>query len=181
MTTRAEVLEFNTAFNLTTRTAVAELSEDERLLRGKLLLEEVLEHLITGLGLELSYGPTRSGTTIRYLLPEKLKLRIDPDIPYNTIETADGLGDINYIIHGTALTMGIDLDAVTTEIHKSNMSKLDENGKPIINGVTAGYREVLGGGIRAAYEAGYQHDLPHGKVLKGPNYHKPDIAKIIGL
>ncbi len=181
MTTRDEVMEFNAAFRLTARTTLTELSEDERLLRGKLLLEEVLEHIISGLGLELSYGLTHSGTTIRYLLPEKLKLRIDPDIPYNPIETADGLGDINYIIHGTALTMGIDLDAVTTEIHKSNMSKLDENGKPIINGETVGYREVLGDGIHAAYEAGYRHDLPHGKVIKGPNYQKPDIAKVIGL
>lgn len=69
------------------------------------------------------------------------------------IEIADALGDMAYILFGTATVHGIDLSPVFDEIHRSNMSKLGEDGKPI-------YRE-------------------DGKVLKGPNYFRPNIASII--
>lgn len=68
-------------------------------------------------------------------------------------EIADALGDLAYIIWGTALEYGIPLDEVIGEIHRSNMSKLGADGKPLI-------RE-------------------DGKVLKGPNYTPPDIAGIL--
>lgn len=68
---------------------------------------------------------------------------------------ADALGDITYVIYGTAVTFGIDLDAVVTEIHRANMSKLGRDGKPILRS--------------------------DGKVLKGPDYQPPDIARILGL
>lgn len=63
---------------------------------------------------------------------------------------ADALGDLLYVIHGMALTYGIPMLDVFTEIHHSNMSKLDADNKPIL-------RE-------------------DGKILKGPYYHPPDIA-----
>lgn len=72
------------------------------------------------------------------------------------VEIADALGDLLYVVYGAALTYGIDLDAVVDEIHDSNMSKLGEDGKPI-------YREG---------------DM---KVLKGPNFRQPDIARVLGL
>jgi len=68
-------------------------------------------------------------------------------------EVADALGDMIYVIYGTAIEFGIPLDAVINEIHRSNMSKLGADGKPI-------YRE-------------------DGKVLKGPNFFKPDINRIL--
>ncbi len=70
-------------------------------------------------------------------------------------EVADALGDMLYILCGTILDHGLQykMEAIFDEIHKSNMSKLDENGKPI-------YRE-------------------DGKVLKGPNFSKPDLLKIL--
>lgn len=71
------------------------------------------------------------------------------------VEVADALGDLIYVIYGTAISFGIDLDAVVAEIHRSNMSKLGEDGKPI-------YRE-------------------DGKVLKGPNYFKPDILGVLNV
>lgn len=71
----------------------------------------------------------------------------------NPVEMADALGDLVYVIYGFAIAMGIDLDRVVEEIHNSNMTKLGEDGKPI-------YRE-------------------DGKVLKGPNYRKPDITSVI--
>ncbi len=69
------------------------------------------------------------------------------------VEIADAMADMLYIIHGTALEYGIPLDAVVAEVHRSNMSKLGTDGKPV-------YRE-------------------DGKVLKGPNYFKPDIAGVL--
>lgn len=71
------------------------------------------------------------------------------------IEIADALGDMLYILCGTILEHGLQhkIEEVFDEIQRSNMSKLGEDGKPI-------YRE-------------------DGKVLKGPNYFKPDIKSIL--
>lgn len=66
---------------------------------------------------------------------------------------ADAIGDMVYVLHGTALTYGIDLDAVIAEIHRSNMTKLGDDGAPI-------YRE-------------------DGKVIKGPNYEPPRIEEVL--
>ena len=72
------------------------------------------------------------------------------------IEIADALGDRMYILCGTIIEHGLQhkIEEVFDEIQRSNMSKLGENGKPI-------YRE-------------------DGKVMKGPNYFKPDFSKILG-
>ena len=71
------------------------------------------------------------------------------------IEIADALGDMLYILCGTIIEHGLqdEIEAVFDEIQRSNMSKLGNDGQPI-------YRE-------------------DGKVLKGPNYFKPDFSKII--
>ena len=71
------------------------------------------------------------------------------------VEVADALGDMLYILCGTILEHGMQykIEEVFEEIQRSNMSKLGADGKPI-------YRE-------------------DGKVLKGPNYFKPDIQTII--
>lgn len=69
------------------------------------------------------------------------------------VEVADALADLIYVIHGFALEAGIPLNEVVTEVHRSNMSKLGADGKPI-------YRE-------------------DGKVLKGPNYSPPNIAAVL--
>ena len=68
-------------------------------------------------------------------------------------EVADALTDILYVTYGAGHAFGIDLDQCFDEVQRSNMSKLDENGKPIFN--------------------------EHGKVLKGPNYFKPNLEKFI--
>lgn len=62
------------------------------------------------------------------------------------------LVDLLYVVYGCAVTFGLPIDEVFERVHRSNMSKLDDNGKPI-------YRE-------------------DGKVLKGPNYKKPDLADL---
>src|SRR5690606_1790134 len=72
------------------------------------------------------------------------------------VEVADALGDMLYILCGTIIEHGLQhkIEEVFNEIQRSNMSKLGENGEPI-------YRE-------------------DGKVLKGPNYFKPDLLRILG-
>ena len=71
------------------------------------------------------------------------------------VEIADALGDMLYILCGTIITHGMQdkISEVFNEIHQSNLSKLDEEGKPI-------YRE-------------------DGKVLKGPNYFRPNIKRVL--
>lgn len=119
------VEEFHNAFGIANNaTPVADISLDGALLRYELIREENEEYL----------EACKEG---------------------NLTEIADALGDQLYILCGTILKHGMQhvIEEVFDEIHRSNMSKLGADGKPI-------YRE-------------------DGKVLKGPNYFKPDIAKIL--
>ena len=69
------------------------------------------------------------------------------------LEVADALTDILYVTYGAGHAFGIDLDKCFDEVQNSNMSKLGENGEPIYN--------------------------DSGKVMKGPNYFKPDLTKFV--
>ena len=71
----------------------------------------------------------------------------------NIKEVADALTDILYVTYGAGQAFGINLDKCFEEVQNSNMSKLGIDGKPIYN--------------------------EHGKVMKGPNYFKPDLNKFI--
>ena len=89
----------------------------------------------------------------------------------NGKEVMDALGDVNYVDTGFAIEMGYDPRPVLDEIHAGNLTKLGEDGKPIINGVTVGYRDG---------EAGFDPTARSGKVLKGPNYVEPNIPAALG-
>ena len=69
------------------------------------------------------------------------------------LEVADALTDILYVTYGAGHAFGIDLDSCFEEVQQSNMSKLDKYGKPIYN--------------------------ESGKVMKGPNYFKPNLNKFV--
>ena len=69
------------------------------------------------------------------------------------LEVADALTDILYVTYGAGHSFGINLDKCFDEVQNSNMSKLSENGEPIYN--------------------------ESGKVMKGPNYFKPDLTKFV--
>ena len=71
----------------------------------------------------------------------------------NIKEVADALTDILYVTYGAGHSFGINLDDCFNEVQKSNMSKLGSDGKPIYN--------------------------ENGKVMKGPNYFKPDLSKFV--
>ena len=68
-------------------------------------------------------------------------------------EAVDALTDILYVTYGAGHAFGVDLDKCFDEVQRSNMSKLGQNGKPIYN--------------------------ESGKVMKGPNYFKPDLKKFL--
>jgi predicted HAD superfamily Cof-like phosphohydrolase len=97
-----------------------------------------------------------SKNTLRYnLMKEENEEYLEAVQNDNLIEIADALGDMMYILCGTIIEHGLQhkIEAVFDEIQRSNMSKLDHSGNPI-------YRE-------------------DGKVMKGPNYFKPDFSKIL--
>ena len=81
---------------------------------------------------------------------EELKEAMDNN---DLLEVADALTDILYVTYGAGHAFGINLDKCFDEVQNSNMSKLGENGEPIYN--------------------------ESGKVMKGPNYFKPDLSKFI--
>jgi len=111
-------------------------------------------------GIPNEYAP--KATISNDLIDLRFKLMAEENEEYleaakngDLVEVADALGDMMYILCGTILSHGMQhkIEEVFEEIQRSNMSKLGEDGKPI-----------------------YRDD---GKVLKGPNYFKPNIAKII--
>ncbi|MDQ3763374.1 MAG: hypothetical protein M3460_17625 [Actinomycetota bacterium] len=87
------------------------------------------------------------------LLEEEFSELVTATHARDLVGIADALADITYVVYGTALTYGIDLDCVLSEVHRSNMSKLDCNGKSI---------------IRA-----------DGKVLKSERYSPPNVAAVL--
>ncbi|MAB85103.1 MAG: hypothetical protein CL856_04485 [Cryomorphaceae bacterium] len=99
----------------------------------------------------------KSFLNLRYsLMSEENQEYLEAAKSGDLIEIADALGDMLYILCGTIITHGMQhkIEEVFDEIQRSNMSKLDNDGNPI-------YRE-------------------DGKVMKGPNYFKPDIKSILG-
>lgn len=91
------------------------------------------------------------------------------------VEMADALGDIVVVAFGMAIEMGVDLNGVLAEIMRANMSKLDENGKPLINQCSRGDCE------QPCMESTHwpKPDDPHGKVLKASGYEPPNIVKVL--
>ena len=108
-------------------------------------------------GQEVKNKPSFSSEKINNLRYELIREELDEfkealknkDI----LEVADALTDILYVTYGAGHAFGIDLDKCFEEVQQSNMSKLDERGEPIYN--------------------------KNGKVMKGPNYFKPDLTKFV--
>ena len=97
---------------------------------------------------------TEKINSLRYdLIKEELEELKEAMENKNLLEVADALTDILYVTYGAGHALGIDLDKCFDEVQKSNMSKLDINGKPIYN------------------EAG--------KVMKGAKYFKPNLSKFL--
>jgi predicted HAD superfamily Cof-like phosphohydrolase len=108
-------------------------------------------------GQEVKNKPSISSDKINKLridlIKEELEELTEAINNKDLLEVADALTDILYVTYGAGHSFGIDLDKCFEEVQNSNMSKLDENGKPIYN------------------EAG--------KVMKGPKYFKPNLSKFV--
>jgi len=87
------------------------------------------------------------------LIEEELQELKDAIKNKDIVEVADALTDILVVTYGGAAAWGLEIDKCFSEVHRSNMSKLSANGKPIYN--------------------------DYGKVMKGPNYSPPDLKKFI--
>ena len=87
------------------------------------------------------------------LIKEELNELIEAMNKKDLVELADALTDILYVTYGAGHAFGVNLDKCCEEVQNSNMSKFDNNGRPIYN--------------------------DKGKVMKGPNYFKPDLRKFI--
>lgn len=121
---------------------------------------EAVEEFHDCFGIENNYEPTAKISKEQVILRHRLMKEendeyLEAALNNDLVEVADALGDQLYILCGTILKHGMQhkIIEVFEEIHRSNMSKLDESGKPI-------YRE-------------------DGKVLKGKNYFRPNIKNII--
>jgi predicted HAD superfamily Cof-like phosphohydrolase len=119
-----QLLDFQTAYNSTRNFKPTLISEDDYVLRYKLGKEELIEY----------FDACKDG---------------------NLVEVADALADQLYILLGTMISHGMQdvIEDIFDEVHRSNMSKLGPDGKPL-------YRE-------------------DGKVLKGPNYSPPNVSKYL--
>ena len=110
-------------------------------------------------GQEVKTKPSFSSDKINKLridlIKEELNELQEAMINNDLLEVADALTDILYVTYGAGHAFGIDLDKCFEEVQNSNMSKLDKNGKPIYN--------------------------ENGKVMKGPNYFKPNISKLLNF
>ena len=108
-------------------------------------------------GQEVKIEPSFSTDKINKLRIDLIKEELDElqEAMKNNdlLEVADALTDILYVTYGAGHAFGIDLDKCFDEVQNSNMSKLGENGEPIYN--------------------------ESGKVMKGPNYFKPDLSKFM--
>ena len=108
-------------------------------------------------GQEVKNKPSFSSDKINKLridlIKEELEELTEAMNNNDLLEVADALTDILYVTYGAGHAFGIDLDKCFNEVQNSNMSKLDENDKPIYNDA--------------------------GKVMKGPKYFKPDLSKFV--
>ena len=108
-------------------------------------------------GQEVKTKPSFSSDKINKLRIDLIKEELDElqeaMKKNDLLEVADALTDILYVTYGAGHAFGIDLDKCFDEVQNSNMSKLGESGEPIYN--------------------------ESGKVMKGPNYFKPDLSKFV--
>jgi predicted HAD superfamily Cof-like phosphohydrolase len=117
----------------------------------------MVEEFMDAFGQDVEKTPLMSGVAeLRYeLIREELEEMREALDNKDLIGVADALTDLLYVVYGAGHSFGLDLDACFKEVHRSNMSKLGADGKPI-------YRE-------------------DGKVMKGTNYSTPDLKKTLQL
>lgn len=153
MTNFNRVNEFHDAFGhpVLSTPAVPDIARIK--LRINLILEEAAELIEACTSMALSNNLRHAAVDVRNAMNHVRNAK-ESDFETDIVEVADALTDILYVAYGAGLEFGVDLDATFREVHRSNMTKLGEDGKPIYNPDT-------------------------GKVVKGPNYQEPDLASVL--
>lgn len=200
---------FHLAMGLPVRSEPAIPSVSERILRAKLLLEETLETIEKGLGLRIQVqrGNINEERNIEILHGEGAEsdwgfftINHEEGVKYDPIETLDGLADVKVIANGTAVQFGLPLHEAEYEVWCSNMTKLDESGKPVINqckhfggdkdpGIVVGYDLKAMPDISMCTNRERTNDCddvnhfidpskPKGKLLKPDTYVPANIVRI---
>lgn len=146
------VAEFHAAFGHPIETAPTVPSLAQRLLRVKMLAEELAEFAeAAGIVLTIEQRPLQPLAMGHH--ETVVAVREARHAEVDLVECADGLTDLRYLVDGGNLIFGFDGDALLAEVHRSNMSKLGADGLPV------------------------RRD--DGKTLKGPNYSPPNIASVL--
>lgn len=118
---------------------------------------EMVGDFMEAFGQEVLYMPIMPSSTLMALrldlINEEVQELRDGMGKRSMLEMADALTDILYVVYGAGHAFGIDLDECFDEVHRSNMTKLGEDGRPL-----------------------YRKD---GKVMKGPNYEEPDLSQFL--
>jgi predicted HAD superfamily Cof-like phosphohydrolase len=121
------VREFHRAFDRPVRDLPDLGSPAERVLRVRLMMEELLE-FAKAAGVRISTGPFNLKMDDLWIGPDNFPDR-DPDLA----AMAHELADLQYVVSGTAVQLGIPLQPCAEEIHKANMRKLGPDGRPIVD------------------------------------------------
>lgn len=146
--------------------------DDQRVaFRLSFILSEAFEILEKGFGLNISFAAKAKNETIfkkgaltsdNAQLCEIILAAIQASGYRDLVEVVDGLGDLNVVNNGFAIELGVDMTEIDQEVYASNLTKLDENGNPIV-------------------ADGSDPKYPAGKILKGPNFIEPQIAFLLGV
>lgn len=151
MHTIQHVQEFHTAFGHPVNFTPTDPGVKHTKLRFTLILSELME-----LGRAIGVKGLADMSEADFQAEQKrscANIELLPNFAIDHVEAADALGDLDYVVQGGNLTFGYPAEAVLFEIHRSNMSKLGADGKPIL--------------------------AEDGKVVKGPHYFKPNIANVL--
>ena len=151
LNTFVRVCEFHKVFGRPVAAEVSAPNADVRLLRYRLLFEEVLE-FGRAVGIEglCEHSDEDFDKEVKLALAD---FKIDPEAPVDLPGAADALGDIDYVCQGANIVFGFPAEHVAREIHRANMSKLGFDGLPM-------------------YDAA-------GKIMKSPHYRPPDVKQVL--
>lgn len=132
------------------------ISEERLFLKMDLIAEEFFELVNAVLG----------GASAKVLEEAWTIAKQEDEGNRDLVETADACADLRYVIHGLEIEAGIPGDEIFTEVQQSNMSKLDDNGDPIVSD----------GFTPSEYDGQVK---PAGKILKSKNFFEPNLKRIL--
>lgn len=169
-----QVKEFSEAFDFPVRETPTQLSEEEAKTRASLILEEAFELITKGLGLAVRIRTDEySGCLVTEKSLNSLNLEYKKSKEMDLVETADAIGDLQYVNLGLAVQSGIDLEPIANEIHSSNMTKLWKRSEVESEAFKEGWtkKEVMNNYFIVKNE--------NGKAVKSPSYIPANLEKIL--